>query len=94
MDDDDFETWMELTLDEQEEICRREERRYNKWFSGLPFAEQFARHRRSAVQSCLMWRGPVSMLCPALSRESLREAQIRLLKLRTWRATGTYPGTA
>lgn len=94
MDDLEMEQWMELTDDQQEAIVAREYAAYERRLARLSIAEQYAYFRGNSLRSCLQWR--------RLSREQgfdfgqryVRSAQRRLLALRIWRATGTYPGEA
>lgn len=96
MDDLEFEEWDRLTDEQQEAIVQREEARYFRWLDSLSPDQRYAYHRGKAVENCLRWRkimrehGMVGEFWTGM----LRQRQIRLVKLRAWRATGVYPGTA
>jgi len=102
--DDDFEFWMEAS-DEQVE---REETRLNNMMAELDrrlaamtVPQQVSHHRhfllRDIMENRRRLRNPRLAridIIDDMFRESVRRCQMRLLKLRIWRATGTYPGTA
>lgn len=96
MDDDiDMDEWMQLSEQDQQTIIDREVAEHKRLLASLTFAQEIAHHRRGALESCMNWRKHIiRQYCPDLADNRLKAAQIRLLKLRTWRATGTYPGTA
>jgi hypothetical protein len=95
MDDLEMEEWMTLTDDQQEAVLDREMRAYCARLDRMTVGEQVAHHRRSGLKACLSWRRMRSKGWIAeLASEHLRRCQIRLLKLRAWRATGIYPGEA
>jgi hypothetical protein len=94
-DDLDWDEWMEMTDAQQEAALEREMQLYNEWWDSLTPLEQYRHSRRSAVEGCLVWRKSMRALGGGdFLREYLRQRQLRLVKLRVWRATGAYPGSA
>ena len=95
----DWDEWMELSDAEQEAIVDREMAAYSRWYDGLTLAGQIAHCRRGTLDNCRSARRLIRLPhCPEIirrtSRESLKAAQVRLLKIRIWRATGSRPGSA
>ncbi|MCJ2111552.1 hypothetical protein MKK64_10135 [Methylobacterium sp. E-025] len=74
------------------EICEGFHRLYER----ASLAEQISWQRTRAVRTCRNNRKIMRLLGdPALqgyAGSALRRAQIRLLRIRIWRATGVYPG--
>lgn len=98
-DDLDWDEWMDLSEAEQEAAVDREMAAYNRWYDGLTLAGQIAHGRRSALSNCRSTRRLIRHpRCPEIirqdARERLKAAQVRLLKIRIWRATGSRPGSA
>lgn len=98
-DDLDWDEWMGLTEAEQEAAVDREMAAYSRWHEGLSLAGQIAHCRRTTLDNCLSSRRLIRLpQCPEIirqtSRESLKAAQVRLLKTRIWRAAGSRPGSA
>lgn len=100
LDDDlDWEEWMTLTDAQQEAVVDREVADYARWYDSLPLPEQIAHCRRGALDNCRSARRLIGRAyCPQIIRETTRErlkaTQVRLLKIRIWRATGVRPGEA
>lgn len=95
VDDLEMEEWMELTDDQQEAVIDREMRAYCARLDRMTVRQQVSHHRRAALRGCLTWRRMRSKGWIAeLATQYLRARQMRLLKLRIWRATGVYPGEA
>lgn len=90
----DWDEWMEMTDEQQEALLAREMAAYNRRFDGLTRRQQIAHCRRGALDSCMAWRKILKRMDLDCFRDHLRSAQIRLLKIRAWRATGVYPGSA
>ena len=95
----DWDEWMDLSEAEQEAAVDREMAAYNRWYDGLTLAGQIAHSRRAALDNGRSTRRLILLPhCPEIirrtSRESLKAAQVRLLKIRIWRATGSRPGSA
>lgn len=89
----DWDEWIELSDAEQEMAA------YSRWYDGLTLAGQIAHSRRATLDNCRSARRLIRLPhCPEIirrtSRESLKAAQVRLLKIRIWRATGSRPGSA
>ena len=98
-DDLDWDEWMDLSEAEQEAAVDREMAAYNRWYDSLTLAGQIAHSRRSTLSNCRSTRRLIlHPLCPEIirqdARERLKAAQVRLLKIRIWRATGSRPGSA
>ncbi|GAA0271061.1 hypothetical protein LNAOJCKE_0892 [Methylorubrum aminovorans] len=95
----DWDEWMDLSDAEREAAVDREMAAYNRWYDGLTLAGQIAHGRRAALRGCRATRRLIRHpLCPEIirqdARERLKAAQVRLLKIRIWRATGSRPGSA
>lgn len=104
MDDDEFDYWFNAS----DEECARVDASINNLMTELgrkldamTVAQQVAHHRHFLLQDILenreRLRRPELNTIEFVSniwREHLRYAQLRLAKLRIWRATGTYPGQA
>ena len=95
----DWDEWMGLSEAEQGAIVDREMAAYSRWYDGLTLAGQIAHCRRGALDNCLSARRLIRLPhCPEIiqqdTRERLKAAQVRLLKIRIWRATGSRPGSA
>lgn len=98
-DDLDMEDWMSLTDEQQEAKVRWEMDNYIQWYASLNLANQVAHRRYMALSNCRSLRRLIRLSqCPCVIRDEahtrLRAAQVRLLKLRIWRATGVQPGEA
>lgn len=98
-DDLDWDEWMGLTDAEREAAADREMAAYNRWYDGLTLAGQIAHSRSGALSNCRSIRRLMLLPhCPEIirqdARERLKAAQVRLLKIRIWRATGSRPGSA
>lgn len=95
----DWDEWMDLSEAEQEAAVDREMAAYNRWYDGLTLAGQIAHSRRAALDNCRSTRRLILLPhCPEIirqdARDRLKAAQVRLLKIRIWRATGSRPGSA
>ena len=69
---------------------------FHRWYDRASLAEQIAWQRARAVRACRTNRKILRLtddphLC-AHASSTLRSAQIRLLRIRIWRATGVCPG--
>ena len=100
-DDVAMEEWMAKTDAQQEAEISREMDKYNRWYDSLTIEQQVRFERGSALRNIMdnrrRFRTP--SLCTieyvvGLWKEGVRRNQRRLVKIRTWRSTGTYPGEA
>ncbi len=96
MDDADWDEWMQLPEEEIDARVERAEREYFEWLDNLTPDQRYRYDRQRAVEACIKWRKLCrnAGLIGEFWTSQLRERQMRLLKLRIWRATGTYPGSA
>ena len=99
MDDIEWEEWLELTDDQQEAIIDREMAALQRKLDAMTVAQQVAHHRHFTLESIRENRARLHNpklarieIIDQLFRESIRRSRLRLLKLRIWRSTGTYPG--
>lgn len=84
---------------QQDAIVEREMAEYNRWRDSLSMAQQIVIDRRNALRRIMENRARLKRpeLCTIeyvanMWREGIRRNQIRLVKIRTWRSTGVYPG--
>ena len=91
-DDEEWERWMALTDAEQDAEMRRTLDEFNRVTAAMTLEQHAAALRRTAVRSCLNWRRLLRSWDVAVFREHLRGSQKRLVKIRSYRATGIYPG--
>jgi hypothetical protein len=101
MIDDDIamEEWMDMTEAQQDAALNREMDKYNRWYDHLTLKQKIRVDTRSAMRSIKENRRRLQTpeLCTieyvvGLWRDGLRRGQLRLVKIRAWRATGIYPG--
>ena len=103
-DDDEFDYWFNAS---DAEIAREEARldnlmaALNRKLDAMTVRQQVAHHRHFLLQDLLKnrqrLRDPQLNTIEFISqmwRDSIKRCQLRLCKLRTWRATGVYPGAA
>lgn len=104
MDDEEMDYWFNAS----EEECRREDARLDAMMaeldrnlSAMTIPQQVAHHRHFLLKDIMnnrrRIRDPNLNTIDVISRmwrDGLRRQQLRLVKLRSWRATGTYPGSA
>ena len=98
-DDLDFEEFCALSDEQREAVVDGEMYEYVRWYDSLPLNQKIAHRRANALDNCRTKRRLIAMPhCPEIikrdCRERLRSTQLRLLKIRIWRETGTYPGEA
>ncbi len=98
-DDLDMDRFLSLTEEEQEAELQAEMAAYSHWYDSLPLAGQIAHCRSLALSNSRSARRLIRLAhCPEIIRQNARErvkaAQVRLLKIRIWRATGVQPGEA
>ena len=100
-EDEDLEwnEWLELTDEQQEAIIDREMMALRRKLDAMTIAQQVAHHRHFVLKSIRKNRARLHMpeiyripVITDLIRKNLQNGRIRLVKLRIWRATGTYPG--
>lgn len=98
-DDLDWDEWMNLTDAQQEATIDREMAALQRKLDAMTVPQQVAHHRHFALLNILSNRKRLRN--PGLHRieiiddyfrKSIKRGQLRLLKLRAWRATGVYPG--
>jgi len=101
--DDDLamEEWMAKTDAQQATELDREMDKYNRWYDSLTLNQQIRVERGAALRRIMENRGRLRdpNLCTieyvvGLWKDGIRRNQLRLAKIRTWRATGIYPGEA
>jgi hypothetical protein len=99
MNDLDWDEWTELTDAQQEAIVAREMAELERRLDAMTIPQQVAHHRHFVLKSIKENRRRLHD--PNLARieiidqhwrQGIKRSQIRLLKLRVWRATGIYPG--
>lgn len=94
-DEIDIDEWMEMSDEEQDRELDTAMRQLSETYARLTPLQRYRGARRNALRLCIGWRQKLrDGFIPELSREYLRKAQIRLVKLRIERATGSYPGEA
>ena len=100
-DDDDleFEEFLELSESQQDAILDREMalliEQEARWAAITPLIEQYRRYRKRRLESIMQWRRVMKKLpLGDYGRQLLRERQMGLLKIRTFRDTGQWPTTA
>jgi len=101
-DDIDMDAWFAMTEAERNAELRRVEAQWNEHCDRLarqPVRVQVAVQRGSRLRSILENRRRLRdpklariEFIDDLFRQSIRRDQVRLVKLRIWRATGVYPG--
>lgn len=86
----DMEEWFAMTDAQRDAALEASTRRYNAWYDSKPVAFHQHRNIRDALARCVKYRNdPLFKGLTFL----LEHQQIYLLKLRTWRQTGVYPGS-
>lgn len=78
----DWETWLELSEEEQDRELDSAIREHNEWWGTLTPGEQYAVSRRSSLRSCISSRNLLKQHDLSIFRDHLRSSQKRLLKLR------------
>jgi hypothetical protein len=99
VDDLEWDEWMKLTDDQQEAIIDREMKELEDALEAMTVPQQVAHHRHfcllNIVRARKFLRNPEMRRVEVIDEHfkgSIKRSQVRLLKLRSWRATGTYPG--
>lgn len=100
-DDVAMEEWMAKTDAQQEAEIASEMDKYNRWFDSLTLDQQIRVERGAALRRIMENRARLRRpeLCTieyvvGLWKDGVRRNQRRLVKIRTWRSTGIYPGEA
>jgi hypothetical protein len=100
-DDVAMEEWMAKTDAQQEAEIASEMDKYNRWFDSLTLDQQIRVERGAALRRIMENRARLRRpeLCTieyvvGLWKAGVRRNQRRLVKIRTWRSTGIYPGEA
>jgi len=103
IDDDDFDLAFEelsgMSDAQVDAMLNREMAEFDRWYDGLLPDQRYAVDRRNALRRILQNRARLRRpeLCTiefvvGLWREGIRRNQRRLVKIRTERSTGIYPG--
>lgn len=93
-DDVEMERWMALTDEQQDAEVERAMAEYFAWLDRMSLAEQYANHRRSAVERQRKWRRLIrDHGLGDWATEHVTHTQIYMVKLRAWRSTGIWPGS-
>jgi hypothetical protein len=98
-DDLEWEDWLAMSDEQQEDLLNREMNELQRRLDAMSIQDQVAHHRHFVLESIIKNRqrlrdpktNHVEIICD-LWRKHIRNSQVRLLKLRVWRETGTYPG--
>lgn len=100
-DDLDWKEWLELTDEQQEAILDREMAALQRKLDAMTIPQQVAHHRYFTLKAIRENRERLRdpklrriEIIDEMWRASIKRSQKRLLELRTWRTTGTYPGRA
>lgn len=95
-DEEEFERFMSLSDEEQDEEVDAALREHKEWWRSLTPAQQFAVRRGRAVETCARWRKLIrdNPHLAELFSENLRTSQKNLVALRFERRTGIAPGRA
>lgn len=100
-DDLEFQLWCEATDKERDAEFARLEAKYIAWRDSLTPQQEYRVDRGSLLRAIRdnrrRLRDPTLArieVIDELWRQHIRRNQVRLLELRTWRATGVYPGSA
>jgi len=98
-DDLDWEDWLKLTDEQQEAAITYEVAELKRKFDAMTISKQIAHNRYFILRHIRMNRArlndPKLNHIDAINQiwaGSIKRSQMRLLKLRTWRTTGIYPG--
>ncbi len=94
IDDEEWDRWMSLTEAEQDAELRAEVERFDRVTDAMSLRQHAAALRRMVLGNCLSSRRLLRQLDIEIFRESLRQAQKSLVKIRAYRTTGIYPGEA
>lgn len=94
MDDFDWDEWMAMTDEQHDELLAIEAAKYEKWWNSLSTARQIAIRRRTVLEGCLTMRLAIKATGLSICTGFLKERQMSLVKIRAWRATGHFPGSA
>lgn len=92
IDDEEWERWMALTDEEQDAEMERAIAELDRTTATMTLAQHAAMLRRMAVDNCLGWRRLIRKFDFDDFRDHLREAQKRLVAIRSYRTSGIYPG--
>lgn len=92
--DDQWEEWLEMSDAEQDAELERAMRDYERMLDSMPLRDRIRHHVRNSLKSCSQWRKIIREHGFEFARAHLKQCQLRLVKLRIWRQTGTYPGSA
>jgi hypothetical protein len=100
-DDEAMERWMSMTEAQQDAELDCEMAKYNRWYDSLTVNQQIRVERGAALRRIMENRGRLRKpeLCTieyvvGMWKDGIRKNQLRLVKIRIWRATGVYPGEA
>ena len=93
-DKHEWDEWLEMSDAEQEAVLAAEMRAYESYLDQMPLDQRIRHHTRNCLETCAKWRKLLVENDFSFAREHLKQCQLRLLKLRIWRQTGNYPGSA
>jgi hypothetical protein len=93
-DDIEMEEWLEMSEAQQNAALERAMREYGRMIDAMPEKDRIRHFIRGALANCRSYRRTLKVLDIDIIRQHLRGCQHRLLKLRIWRQTGIYPGSA
>lgn len=98
-DDVAMEEWMAKTDAQQDAELQRAMDDHTRWWNSLTVKQQIAVDTRNALRRIMENRARLRRpeLCTieyvvGLWKDGVRRNQRRLVKIRTWRSTGIYPG--
>lgn len=95
-DDDSIsmEEWFEMSESERDRELQSALNEWNETWDRMTPDQQYHWKVRTALRTCLRWRGLLKKMRLPVFEGHLRERQRRLLQLRTERTTGLQSGTA
>lgn len=99
IDEAEWDRWMSLSEAEQEAELRQVEAEYHRWIDSMSAAAYYRYQRGSWLRIAaksrrfLRARHGIEVL-DEITRDRLRLAQVTMVKLRIFRATGSWPGSA
>ena len=97
-DEDDsaisMEEWFEMSEADRERELQGAMNEWSEVWDRMTPAQQHHWKVRTALRTCLRWRGLIKKMDIPVFKKYLRERQRRLLQLRTERVTGLQTGTA
>jgi hypothetical protein len=92
--DERWEEWLEMSDAEQDAELNSAMREYEKMLDSMPLRERISHHVGMCLRTCANWRRLIRDHDFDFAKDHLKQCQLRLAKLRIWRQTGIYPGSA